>query len=47
MDKRKAKAAAPTADDLDSELMKYMGNEFVAKKLESELDDYFKSADTA
>ena len=43
---RKAKAHAPTADELDNELMKYMGNEFVAKKLDSELDAYFRAGET-
>ena len=45
-DLRKAKAHAPTADELDSELAKYMGNEYVAKKLDAELDAYFKAGET-
>ena len=45
-DKKKIKAAAPTAEELDSELMKYMGNEQVAKTLDGELDEYFKSTET-
>ncbi len=39
---KKAKAAAPTAEDLDNELMKYMGEDYQSKKLESELDAYFQ-----
>lgn len=39
------KAAAPTAEDLDNELMKYMGEDYQAKKLESELDSYFQKGD--
>jgi hypothetical protein len=42
---RKAKARAPTAEELDSELAKYMGNEFVSKKLDDELDAYFKTSE--
>ena len=42
-DMRKAKAAAPTVDDLDNELMKYMGQEARAAKLDDELDAYFKA----
>ena len=44
-DMRKAKAHAPTAEELDSELARYMGHEYVAKKLDEELDAYFKSGD--
>ena len=44
-DKKKTKAAAPTAEELDMELMKYMGNEHVVKTLDGELDEYFKSAE--
>ena len=43
---KKAKAHAPTADELDSELMKYMGEDYQAKKLESELDAYFQKSDS-
>jgi hypothetical protein len=43
---KKAKAHAPTADELDNELMKYMGADYQAKKLESELDAYFQKPDT-
>ncbi len=42
---RKAKAHAPTAEELDNELARYMGHEYVAKKLDEELDAYFKSGD--
>ena len=42
-DRKKARAAAPTAEDLNNELAKYMGEEYVAKKLDDELDSYFKA----
>ena len=42
---KKMKAAAPTAEDLDNELMKYMGADYQVKKLESELDSYFQKGD--
>jgi hypothetical protein len=42
-DRKKSRAAAPTAEDLNNELAKYMGEEYVAKKLDDELDSYFKA----
>jgi hypothetical protein len=42
---RKAKAQAPTAEELDNELAKYMGQEYMEKKLDEELDAYFKTGE--
>ena len=42
-DKRKSKIAAPTAEELNNELERYMGEEVVVKKLDEELDSYFNA----